>query len=354
MAGPLPATLAMMLGLLGTTLSIAPRPQLASFVLLSLVAAAWLRTDRDWKPRWWLIGLSWLWACTHGLWFTGPLVGFAVVTGMLLDGRVSRKQSARLYAVPLLSIIAAAATPVGPKLLLAPLATSGMAPFVTDWQPPDFSNPIVASAAGMLALIVVTWSRSSRTSWSRLLLLLLAAGCIVLSYRTVALGAVIAVPLLASCIQSWLPTRPRPVVSARERRFLLAGLIVCVVGLTVAVPTTSSRNEFSLQQVDAALQALPPGTVVYNEYTLGGWLEWKHPNIAPVVDGMTDAYQVDHVRRYVSAGRLQKGWYRFITQTHAEYALFPTDAPLALELRNHMRWSPVVTDSGYVLLRRQS
>ena len=47
------------------------RPQLVSFVLLPVVLAAWLQTERDLKPRWWLVPLMWVWSLCHGFWFIG-------------------------------------------------------------------------------------------------------------------------------------------------------------------------------------------------------------------------------------------------------------------------------------------
>ncbi len=57
-AALLPATVATVLFLLPAYGSITPRPQLVSFVLLPVVLAAWLQTDRDLRPRWWLVPLS--------------------------------------------------------------------------------------------------------------------------------------------------------------------------------------------------------------------------------------------------------------------------------------------------------
>ena len=54
-----------------------PRPQLVSIALAAVVTAAWLCSARDLRARWWLVPVTWVWACSHGLWFVGPLVGLA-------------------------------------------------------------------------------------------------------------------------------------------------------------------------------------------------------------------------------------------------------------------------------------
>jgi hypothetical protein len=125
-----------------------------------------------------------------------------------------------------------------------------------------------------------------------------------------------------------------------------------VLGLAVYAP---SRGEAPLERLDGigdALGDLPQGTVVYNEYALGGWLEWRHRNVVPVIDGMTDAYEVDHVADYVAAGRLEPGWRDFIDGTNANYALLESDSRLAAALVERRDWRVLVDESGLVLLGR--
>jgi hypothetical protein len=353
-ADVLPAALATGIALVGASGSLTARPQLASFVLISVVLANWLRTEQDLRPRWWLVPLSWLWACTHGLWFVGVVIGLAVVAGLWLERRATRRQLGRLLAIPVLSVVAAALTPVGPKLILAPLGTSAMAPFVSEHQPPDFGDLSVAATALMLGLVVLTWARKGFVPWSRLLVLVVAAGWTVLMERTVAIGAIMAAPLLASAAQNWLAMREVDRASVGERRLLGFGLLACVVALAVAVPSLPDRGRIlPPHQLDATLASLPNGTVLYNAYELGGWLEWQHRNVAPVVDGMTRAYHVEHVAGVVNAYRLGKGWHKFVRETEAEYALLKVNSPLALELENHMDWEQVGVDdnAGYLMLR---
>lgn len=339
--------------LFATILSHGPRPQLASFIFVAIVTSAWLRTMRDLKPRWWLVPLSWLWACTHGMWFMGVLVGVVVVVGLLLDGRLDRGQAVRLGLVPVGGIVAAAVTPVGPKLILAPLATSKMAQFITEWQPPKFSEPVPAIALLMVAVVVITWARAgTRRSWAEILLIAMALGWIVLYYRTIAVGAVIAAPLVASSIQSWLPTEALG-LRKWEPRVGIAFALAIVVGLGIAAPYRNAAPLEGVDRLNAALSRLPTGTVVYNDYGLGGWLEWKHRNVAPVVDGLTDAYEFKYVDSYMKTKDLESGWQERIDKTGAEYALLESETPLAAALKDE-HWNTVVRESKYVLLQRPS
>ena len=230
------ASIATVLCLLGTSLSLAPRPQTASFILTAVVTTAWLRTMNDLKARWWLVPLSWLWACTHGMWFVGVAIGVLVVVGLLLDHRLSRSAAVRLGLVPLASLLAAAVTPVGPKLVLAPFYTNKLAEYVAEWQAPDFSNMGVPTLVVLtLAGVVATWARGPARSWSEILLLAFAAGWVLLSYRTIAVGAVIAAPLVAGSIQSWLPA-DRLRVPRWESAVGIVASIAIVLGLALTTP----------------------------------------------------------------------------------------------------------------------
>ena len=75
---------------LGTADSLSPRPQLVGFALLAVTVDAWLRTATDLRPRWWLLAVAYVWACSHGTWVVGVTVGVAAVAGLALDRRVGR------------------------------------------------------------------------------------------------------------------------------------------------------------------------------------------------------------------------------------------------------------------------
>lgn len=152
-----------------------------SDLLLAVTLAAWLRTARDLRPRWWLVGVSWLWASCHGMWFSGVVLGVVVVAGLQLDRRADRRTALRLATVPLLSVLAAALTPVGPRLLAAPLAVGEISGYITEWAAPSFRESGPATAPAMVGIVVAAWARTGGVPWHRVLLLATAAGWILLS-----------------------------------------------------------------------------------------------------------------------------------------------------------------------------
>jgi hypothetical protein len=342
-AQPLPTAVATGAALLGALPVIAPRPQIASLILLGIAAIAWRRTATDLKPRWWLVPLSWVWACTHGFWFVGTFLGFAVVVGLMLDRRVTFASGRSLALVPLLSVLAASMTPAGPKLLVAPFMVGGIAEHIQEWQPPDFQSPFVLVVAMMAAVVVLTAARGKPAPWTDLLPLLLAAMMLVYAARTVAVAAVILVPLTASSIQAWLSssTSTSPVASTRsrgERLLVRLGFAAAVGSVLGVVLANKPYDDPYPDMVDETLASLPGDAVVYNEYFYGGWMSWRHPDLVHGIDGMTEAYPPEYLSDYLDAGRLNRGWERFLNRIGATHAFLPSDDAMALELQRHMDW----------------
>src|SRR5689334_745259 len=92
------------------------RPQLLGFVLLVPVLVAWWETGHDLRPRWWLVPLTWLAACVHGVFATGVVLGGVVVAGLVLERRTTLPQARRLLALLAACVVAAGLTPLGPRL----------------------------------------------------------------------------------------------------------------------------------------------------------------------------------------------------------------------------------------------
>jgi hypothetical protein len=350
-ASTLAAAAATFGGIVGMSASLSPRPQIVSFALLTLFTGAWLATARDLRPRWWMVPVTWLWASSHGMWFTGPLVGLAVIAGLTFERRVSPRQARRLVVVPLASVVAAAMTPVGPKLLLAPLSVSGYARFVSEWSAPVITHPASVATLGMGLVVAVVWLRSpGRVPWHRIAVLGVGRGWALLYARTVAVGAAMVAPLFAGALQVLL-RQPRPTFARAERLFVCAAAVVCLlVAAVLPAPSSPSAAKFPTA-LNSKLSALPAGTTVLDEYFLGGWLLWQHPDLDPVIDGRTEVYAISYVERYSAALKAKEGWDGFVRSTHAKVALLETGSPLATALQQRLNWTPDGSSAGYTLLR---
>jgi len=351
-ADTVPAIMAALAGLIGTGGSLSERPQLVSFVLLAITVGAWWKTAGDLRPRWWLAPMTLFWACSHGLWGVGVLIGLAVIAGLALDRRLDRRTALRLLAVPALSVVAAALTPVGPRLLLTPFeVSSNAAQFVQEWQPTNVRDLFAAVTLGMIALALLPWIRgTSARPWWQIALAGTAVVCTLAMFRTVPVGSIIAAPLLASALQE-----QRGHAATRiSRRGAAAWIGLVAAGAIVAAPiagAVAQRPSGWPEGLRPQLAAIPAKTVVLNDFAAGGWLLWAEPALTPVIDLRSEVYSADYIRDYKRTEEVRAGWQGFLDRTHPEYALLRAKAPLTAALQEQLRWTTVGKDADYVLLK---
>jgi hypothetical protein len=351
-ADTVPAIMAAVAGLIGTGGSLSERPQLVSFVLLAITVGAWWKTAGDLRPRWWLVPMTFLWACSHGMWGVGILIGLAVLAGLALDRRLDRRTALRLLAVPALSFVAAALTPVGPQLLLTPFeVSSNAAQYVQEWQPTDARSIFAAVTLAMIALAVMPWIRgTSARPWWQIALAGTAVVCTLAMFRTIPLGSIIATPLLASALQEQRGHATTP----PSRRGTSAWVALVAAAAIVAVPiveAVAQRPSGWPEGLRPQLAAIPAKTVILNDYAAGGWLLWAEPQLTPVIDLRSEIYSIDYIRDYQRTEQVRAGWQEFLGRTKPKYALLRTQAPLTLALREELHWTTLGTNAAYVLLK---
>jgi hypothetical protein len=351
-AGQTTTILVAFFALIGAYDGLTERPQLLGLVFLAVAVGAWWRSALDLKPRWWLIPMTWLAACSHGLWIVGIAVGIVIVTGLLLDRRLTRATATKLLAVLILCFAAAGLTPLGPRLLLSPLAVGRNASsFVGEWQSTSVHNPFAVLTLTMLGLVMLSWFRMGRKPpWWQIGLLLTAVAATLAMTRMIAVGAVIAAPLLANEIQLY---RGRPVSrSTRQSRSAWVGVIL--VALVAAAPLSAARAQDAAAVPDhlrSQLSLIPPDTIVLAEGDISGWLFWADPQVRPVLDPRVEVYSAAHVRAFISAMAAGPGWRQFVDKTGARYALVLDGSPIATALIERAGWSALGKDAGFVLLR---
>ena len=327
------------------------RPQAVSFVLLAITLGAWWRTAEDLKPRWWLIPLTWLWASSHGLWIVGLGLGVVIVASLAIDGRLDRRQAGRLLAIPALGLVVAAMTPVGPRLLLTPLTIGANGrDFVGEWQPTSIRDPYAMLTLVMLAIVLLSWIRSRAVPpWWQVALAGLSLVSTLAMSRTIAVGAVLAAPLLANALQDYVG---KP-VRAATRRAVLGWLALVLAAAVIAIPMSRAIAGTPVgvpEGLRPQLSAIPAGTVILAEDDKTGWLLWAEPQLAPAIDIRTEIYSHSHLAAYVRTMAVEPGWQNFIRQTRSRYALVANRSPIATALSERLGWHALGTDSGYVLL----
>jgi hypothetical protein len=348
-AGMLAAALASLTAWVGAGGSLSPRPQVVGFILLAISLGAWLRTEKDRRLRWWLVPLTFLWACVHGSWLYAVALASVFSVGLLLDRRLGSGQLKRFALFVAALIVVGLVTPVGPRLLLTPLAISQVSPFIMEWKPTPITDPSAATTLVMGLVVMVIWLRDRKqVSWTRLLLWLFAMGSTLMYARTIAVGAILLAPMLAEALQRALPRRAVP--ARAERRVLAVTSLASLLLAALLVPTTAASPGNVPSGFDAYLTALPQGTVVWNVDAVGGWLMYAHPNVRPTMDTRAEVYGRDYLDRYVRAISGYPGWQDTVATTGARYAIVTADGPLQEGLVRQQRWQIVASAETYTLL----
>lgn len=352
-ADTVPALIAAGAALVGAGHALTARPQLLGFVFLALAVVAWWQMAGDLRPRWWLVPLTWVWASSHGLWVVGVGLGLVTVAGLALDRRLTWVSARRLLAVPALSLVAASLTPVGPALLLTPLTVGrDVRDFVGEWQASSAHDPAAFVTLCVLALVAMSWARSRRTPpWWQIAHLMAAFVATVAMERTVAVGAVVAAPLLAQTLQA---RRGTP-ATALPRRDTLAWLAMGVSALLIAAPlaaTLADRPTDVPTGLQSALSSLPAGTVVLEDTNMSSWVGWVAPQLRPVRDSRSEIFSRQQHKDYARLIATASGWDTILGRSGATWALVPTGSPLAAALQERESWETVGTDHQYSLMRR--
>jgi hypothetical protein len=126
----------------------------------------------------------------------------------------------------------------------------------------------------------------------------------------------------------------------------LLALILCLSPLG----SQAAKYPEPLTAIDKALATAPPGSIVFTDLGLSGWLLWRHPALATVADLRVETYSAQHLRAYVTAEEARPGWDRFMEETDSTYALVRTDSAIAGALEDRMGWHARAHSSHYVLL----
>jgi hypothetical protein len=335
------------LALLVTSQQLGMRPQLISFLLVAVTTTAWLRTRDDHVVRWWLIPMSWLWAMSHGMWPIGIGIGVVAVGGLAMERVLPRPVLARAGLVPVLSAVAAAMTPVGPRLYGAVLGVGSRSQYFSEWGSPDFTT---VSCLVLGLLLVVTAGLVVRGGLHASLdvaLLLVATGCAVWSWRTVPISAMILVPLAAVQMQAG---RGRPPAPRRLERALVGAAGIAALAVTaLVVPRTADQPPPQPVWVDPALSSLPPGTKVLDSWDYGGYLMWRFPQLDLLMHGYGDTFTIGELQRNVEIADLSPGWDNELRATGCTIAVLrPNALAYALE---HLHWTVVHASPTVVELK---
>ena len=176
-----------------------PRPLLFGLVCFALVVTI---VERD-KPVWLLVPVAWVWVNTHGSFVFGVLWLGAVVVGELFDSGRLPVARLRQLGVLVVGLVVGAVNPLGPKLLLFPLAVgdkSSVFRRVVEWRSPDFQSFEGLVTLTFLGIGLVVLLRT-RTAWRDILPVVdfLALGLI--AVRNLPTAAIVLAPALGRALR---------------------------------------------------------------------------------------------------------------------------------------------------------
>jgi hypothetical protein len=324
------------------------RPQVLSYLFVALATHAWLRTSEDGKARWWLVPMAWVWAMVHGMWSVGIVIGVVALLGLALDRAVTRRQWLRLAAIPVLSVVVSALTPVGPKLFSAVLEVNSRGQYFAEWQPADFTKGNCIALLLLLGLVLLRWSRrKSSFSWTEIGLVVLALGWALYTQRTVTVAAAMLVPFAAMATQDGLKVYyPRV---RRETIAVVAGALACLAVLAVLVPRTADEPPPDPDWYATTLADLPAGTKIINDWGEGGYLMWRFPKLDFMMNGYGDLFTDAELQRNYTMDATLPGWDDDVERSGADYALLVPGSRLAYDLQHLEHWS-VLERSDEIML----
>ncbi|MGN6160678.1 MAG: hypothetical protein ACTHOG_03140 [Marmoricola sp.] len=347
-AGPLPAILTTLMAIIASTSGLSARPQMISYVLTAVTTLAWLRTARDGRIRWWLVPLTWFWATAHGMWPTGISISVVAALALAVEGAGDRSRQRKLALVPVLSLVAAGITPVGPSLYGAVLTVTSRRGNFAEWGPPVWTSlPCAVLALGFVIVIIAALRSGVRMSWLDTLLIVTALGWALYSTRTVPVAAAMLTPFVARAIQSWLPDREAP---RRERSIIATMALVAVGLLTALVPSQANHLPSEPSWIQGSLSSLPAGTALLDDQGYGGYLMWRFPQLQLVMHGYGDTFTSAQLDRISRLQATKPGWIADVRAVDAHWALLSTKSPLAYALIHTQGWSIVQASPDVVLL----
>lgn len=345
--GALPAAIATLICLSCLAGGLSARPQIISYLFVTLIVWVWSRSAHDGKPRFWLIPLVWLWVPLHGMWPIGIALSAALALGIVLDRRPTIRPLLVWLVLPILSGLAALATPLGWNAYSAVTAVSGRRQYFIEWGPPDFTDLRAAGLVLMIAAVLVFELRRGPLEWFRVFLLGTAIVLAIYSTRTVPLAAIVVAPMLADAIESLIPASPR---AGRAEYVGLATMAAAALASLMVLAPERGREQVVPTWLDNRLAQHPDGTRVLNDWDSGAYFLWRHPQLDLVMHGYGDVFTDEEIQRNVTISLARPGWDELVEDLDADIAVVVPDTTLAYSLTTQEGWTVIDGDDDFLLL----
>ena len=329
-----------------------PRPLLMALVLF---AALMVLAETDRGAPWMAAGVLWLWVNVHGSW---P-VALAYLGLRWIGRRIERRPSGRLPALggfAVVGVVAGAANPVGPRLLVYPLTVlrdHQAFAHVVEWQSPSFGDAVNdVLLAGVAAAVVLLVARRGALEDALVLVAFTAAA--LLASRNVPVAAVAVTPVLARGLAGLGSLR------GANRGVVPAGALAAVVALGALVTAGAlgrpayDLSAYPVREVSwMARHGLVPGRVATPDY-VGNYLEFRYGTRARAFfDDRVDVFPAPVVQDYETLLAGGPGWQAVLARHRIDAVLWPRSDPLAGLLAESSGWSVRLQDRGWIVAVRR-
>lgn len=352
--GPGTAVVLTTVVIVGSLPSLSLRPQLLSYLLFVAVLASWEWSRRSGRAPWWLLPLVWLWAMSHGMWILGLGASAGLAVAVCLEHRGGNRV-VRVLAVPVAMLVVACLTPVGPRLVSSVLLVTARSDHFDEWAVPELISLAAAPVTVLLALAVLCMAR--RDGVRTYDIALLGLGCVLAIYsqRTLPLALIVLALVVAGEVTAWRDARGRSAARRGPRArelVVVAALALAVVVVGPVLPLRDAPAD-DVEPFADLLGALPAGTVVLTDRSVGGVLLWTEPQLDVPIHGYGDVYTDAELDAYDDLERLEPGWEETLGTLGASVALLPEDHRLTAALQEH-RWTVAETsdDLSYLVAPR--
>ena len=345
------------------------RPQVFSWLFLSLFLAIIVEHQRGKASLWPLPPLTVIWVNLHlGVMFGLAMVGLYAVSlwveRLLWQERRDVKQA---FAVLAGCIIATALTPQPGAMLLYPLRYIRPGNWslrnISEWQSPNFhSLDYLPLALGLLFLVAVGAFDRKRGLFFPLVTLLFAALALQ-SVRNIPLFAVVFMVVAAaraSDLWHWAAADPKRVQGTVHSAINLAFVAAMAAVMAFAVSRYPNQlhhaaltKDYPAAGVEYVLEHEPESNV-YATYHWGGFVIDKLPDSRVFVDGRSEFYGDDLLNTYDDVMNVSSGWQQILDRYGANVIIVEKNAGLAGALDKEPGWSRAFTGPIEAVFVRKS
>jgi len=350
------------------------RPQMISLFLTSLFLYL-LTRYRQADKLIFLIPLPFitlLWANLHAGYLMGLCVVAIYIIGGLIEFIVSevftKKNSAApsiksifiLSVVLIISLLAVLVNPNGVFILVYPfqtLSSQAMQQLIQEWFSPDFHQLMWQPLAWFILAFIGAGMLGKKSISITKILLTLAFGYAALSsVRHVPLFTVVAIPILAEQIDSFVRVRGEVQAPNRLLYVVTPILLFCLLLITslrfIQVVKGQGKSEtgtFPKVAVDWIEKNQPAGNI-FNSYGWGGYIIWRlYPEYPVFIDGRADVYGDKFIFDYTDLYRANPGWEQILTENSVHLVLVEPESNLASALLQSTEWDVVFQDKISIL-----